>query len=616
MRKFTLVIMTIVLGLASCDMLDKNPKDKLVPETFFRNENDLKLFSNSFYDNLFEKEPFDRQSDIFFEKGTLSDELYAGTNRVPATNPGAGGWSWGQLRKINTMLGNIDKCQDDAVREQYTALARFFRARFYFEKVKRFGDVPWYDKELESTDNEQLYKPRDSRELVMQNMLADIDAAIAGLPAGVSTYRVNKWSALMLKAQFCLYEGTFRRYHGIEITADKAGVETVKTAEDYLALAADAAYRLLTESPYSLAADYHELFRQENADVNEYILAIKSDPSNNITHSGTSYCIMATGGNPGFAKKFVDSFLMSDGTRFTDKTGWETMLFVDQVKDRDPRLGMIMRLPGYERITDKYSQYGPDINNTSSGYQYEKYVMDPSYDKAERAGMAFNDIPVYRFAEAHLIYAEAKAELGNLTQEDLEISINQLRKRAGMPGLDMNAANGTPDPYLMSEAYGYPTLAALAPANLGVLLEIRRERTIELVMEDSGRWHDIVRWKEGKCYDQNLHGMYFPGPGKYDTTGDGKDDYCLYATKNAPEDAKDLICIQIQDIEIDGQFVPYTDGIVLSEGTYGFIDKHKGKREKFNEERDYLYPLPIGELVLNTNLKQNPGWPTGTTTAE
>ncbi len=610
MRKFILPVMTIVLGLASCDMLDRNPKDKLVPETFFRNENDLKLFSNSFYDNLFEKEPFDRQSDIFFEKGTLSDELYAGTNRVPATNTGAGGWSWSQLRKINTMLGNIDKCQDDAVREQYTALARFFRARFYFEKVKRFGDVPWYDKELESTDHDELYKPRDSRELVMQNMIADIDAAIAGLPAGVSTYRVNKWAALMLKAQFCLYEGTFRKYHKVQINAAEAGVETVNTPEDYLELAAEAAYKLLTESPYSLASDYHELFRQVDADQNEYILAIKSDPANNITHSGSSYCIMATGGNPGFSKKFVDSFLMKNGSRFTDKEGWKTMQFVEQCKDRDPRLGMIMRLPGHVRVTDKYAQFGPDINNTSSGYQYEKFVMAPEFATiADRAGMAWNDIPVYRFAEAHLIYAEAKAELGNIGQEDLDISINKLRKRAGMPDLK---ADVTADPYLMSEKYGYPYVASLNPDKLALILEIRRERTIELVLEDSGRWHDIVRWKEGKCYDQDLHGMYFPGPGVYDTTGDGKPDYCLYDTKDAPESGKGLICIQIQDIEIDGKFVPYVDGIILSEGNKGFSDKHKGKREKFNEQRDYLYPLPIGELVLNENLTQNPGWPTGT----
>ncbi len=607
--------MTIVLGLASCDMLDKNPKDKLVPETYFRNETDLKLFSNSFYDNLFTKEPFDRQSDIFFQKGTLSDELYGGTNRVPTTNTGSGGWSWGQLRKINTMLGNIDKCQDEAVREQYTALARFFRARFYFEKVKRFGDVPWYDKELSSTDTEELYKPRDSRELVLYHMIEDIDAAIAGLPSGVSTYRVNKWAALMLKAQICLYEGTFRKYHGVEITAAQAGIETVRSADDYLNLAWQAAEQIMLNGPYSLAPDYHELFRQVDADKNEYILAIKMNQSIGCVHNATGYTIMATQGNPGFSKKFIDSFLMKDGTRFTDKEGWSTMGFVDQMKDRDPRLGMICRLPGYVRENSKYTQRGPEIGVTSSGYQYEKYVMAPEHETAERVDMSFNDIPVYRLAEAYLIYAEAKAELDILSQGDLDISINLLRKRAGMPNLSITEANANPDPYLTSAEYGYQNITSLAPSNLGVLLEIRRERTIELCLEDSGRWNDIVRWKEGKCFDQALHGMYFSGPGAYDTTGDGKADYYLYDTKAAPETAKDLICIQIQNIDIDGQYVPFTDGIILSDGKSGYIDMHKDKRQAFNESRDYLYPLPIGDLVANENLKQNPGWPTGTSTS-
>ncbi len=614
MRKFIIPIMTIVLGLSSCDFLDKNPKDMLVPETYFRNETDLKLFSNSFYDNLFTKEPFDKQSDIFFQKGTLSDELYAGTNRVPTTNTGSGGWSWGQLRKINTMLGNIDKCQDEAVRNEYTALARFFRARFYYEKVKRFGDVPWYDRELASTDTEELYKPRDSRELVMSKMLEDIDAAINGLPSAVSTFRVNKWAALMLKAQFCLYEGTFRKYHGEVQYTHEDGTPGLNS-EAYLDLAAKAAEQVMLNGPYKLASDYHELFRQADADANEYILAIKMNQSIGCVHNGTGYTIMATQGNPGFSKKFIDSFLMKDGSRFTDKEGWETMEFVAQMKDRDPRLGYVCRLPGYVRQTSKYTQNGPEIGVTSSGYQYEKYVMAPEYETAERATMSFNDIPVYRLGEAYLIYAEAKAELGTLNQNDLDMSINLLRQRVGMPNLDMAAANANPDPYLMSEKYGYQNVTALAPSNLGVILEIRRERTIELCLEDSDRWHDIVRWKEGKCFDQDLHGMYFPGPGMYDTTGDGKADYCLYDTKNAPEAAKDLICIQIQNIDIEGQYVPFTDGIILSDGNKGYIDMHKGKRQAFNESRDYLYPLPIGDLVANENLKQNPGWPTGTSSS-
>ena len=101
MKKLILPLMIFILGLSSCDFLDRAPKDKLAPENYFRNENDLRLFTNSLYNNLFEKSPFTTQSDIKFDKGTLSDEMLG--NRVPATKAGEGGWSWGQLRKINTI---------------------------------------------------------------------------------------------------------------------------------------------------------------------------------------------------------------------------------------------------------------------------------------------------------------------------------------------------------------------------------------------------------------------------------------------------------------------------------------------------------------------------------
>ena len=496
MKRYILPILTIVLGFTSCEsFLEKYPKDRLVPETYFRNEEDLKLFSNSFYDNLLDKTPYDAQSDIVFQKGTISDELLGGTAReVPAT-ASSGGWSWGQLRKINTMLGHIDQCADPEVARQYTGLAKFFRSKFYFEKVKRFGDVPWYDTELGSTDS-TLFKARDSRELVMSHIIEDIDEAIESLPATVSTYRVNKWAALMLKAQFCLYEGTFRKYHGVSF-------EGGRSADDYLKLAYEAAGQVMESGVYSLAKNYHDLFMQVDADKNEYILAIKMEQPIGCTHSATSYVLMNTGGNPGFSKKFVDSFLMKDGSRFTDKEGWETMRFVDEMKDRDPRLGMIMRLPSHVRTNSKRTVYGPEITMTSTGFQLEKFVMDPQYETAERANMSFNDIPVFRLAEAYLIYAEAKAELNILIQEDVDKSINILRDRVGMPHLQL--AGLTVDPFLISEKYGYQNIARLNPSNLAQILEIRRERTIELVLEAS-RWDDIVRWKEGMCFPQPLYG--------------------------------------------------------------------------------------------------------------
>lgn len=601
MRRYILPVLAIVLGLSSCDFLDRTPKDKLAPENYFRNEQDFKLFSNSFYNDLFNKEPYNKQSDVFFQKGVLSDELMGGVAREIPTGVGTGGWGWSVLRKINTMLGNMDKCDDQAVVKQYTGLAKFFRARFYYDKVKRFGDVPWYDRELGSKD-EDLYKTQDSREFVMSKMLEDIDEAIESLPSAVSTYRVNRWAALMLKAQFCLYEGTYRKYRGLEYP------EGLKS-DDYLRLAAEAAEEIIDKGPYSFAADYGELFREPDADKNEYILAIRMEQAISCTHNSTAYACMATQGNPGFSKKFIDSFLMSDGSRFTDKEGWETMQFADEVKDRDPRLAAIIRMPDQVRATDKYTMVGPDLSVTSSGFQMDKFVMDGSkYPTTERVDMSFNDIPVYRFAEAHLIYAEAKAELGQFHQEEADKSINKLRARVNMPKMVVDDL--TVDPYLVSEKYGYLTLAEKNPSNLAALLEIRRERTIELVLEDSNRWDDIVRWKEGRCLMQPLRGVYFPGPGEYDLTGDGQPDILLYDTAKEP-DSKISYKVQIQEIEIDGKNVPCTNGVVLSEGRSGYIDMHRLKNRSFDENRDYLYPIPLEDRQLNPNLKQNPGWKDG-----
>lgn len=601
MKKYFITVLATVLALASCDFLDRAPKDKLAPENYFRSEQDFMLFSDPLYNNLFDKEPYEKQSDIMFQRGTLSDELYGGSTRVVPPGAGKGGWSWSNLRRINTMLGNMDKCDDPEIVAKYTGIGKFFRAFFYFDKVKRFGDVPWYDRELGSTD-EDLYKPRDSRELVMSHMLEDIDYAISVLTEEKSPYRVNKWAALMLKARFCLYEGTFRKYHNVVI-------EGGRSADDYLALAADAAHEIMVKGPYKLAADYGMMFRQLQADPDEYILAINME-SGVATHNATGYCLMPTQGSPGFSKKFVDSFLMKDGTFFSSQPGWETMSFVDQTKDRDPRMGMIMRIPGFVRVDANYTAYGPDLSQTSSGFQFDKYVMDAEYQLATRVDMSFNDIPVFRLAEAYLIYAEAKAEMGQFDQTVADESINLLRQRAGVKKMDVGSL--TVDPFLVSETYGYRNLAALNPSNIAQILEIRRERTIELVMESCTRWDDIVRWKEGKCYEQPLLGMYFAGPGEYDLTGDGVADLCLYSTKSKPTGyPEDFPCFQIQEIEIDGKNVPYSDGIVLSEGDHGFVSMFRKITRTFNEDRDYLYPIPTEDRVINPNLAQNPGWNDG-----
>lgn len=573
-----------LLSLTGCEsFLEKTPKDDLVVENYFRNETDLRLFSDDFYDRLLDKEPYDDQSDHYIHIN-LSDELRGGNSRVVPSS--GGGWNFTALRKINTLLGHIDQCDDEAAVAEYTGVAKFFRAYFYFERVKRFGDVPWIETELGSAD-EALYNARDSRELVMTKMIEDIDFAIANLPEAVSVYRVNKWSALMLKAQFCLYEGTWREYHQISIDGHDYYY--------YLSLAADAAKQIMDGGKYKLAKDYVTLFSEIDADKDEFILAIKNDKSLSICNNTFAYATMPTQGCPGLTKKFVDSFLMKDGSRFTDKVGWQTMQYQEEVKDRDPRLSYLTRTPGYKYIGGTET-LTPDFSSSSTGFQIAKYLMDSTLPDVKRVGMSYNDIPVYRYGETLLIYAEALAEMGTLTQNDLDISVNLLRDRVGMPHMSLSEANANPDWYLKSNEYGYRNVKG---SNTGVILEIRRERAIELAQEGK-RWDDLMRWKEGKCIEQDMYGMYFPGPGDYDLDGDGKMDLCIYEGDVKPS----TTATQVLKLGVK-------EGMLLSEGTSGYIDPQQGISHVFDENRDYLYPIPTKDRNLNPNLTQNPGWVDG-----
>jgi hypothetical protein len=593
MKRYIIIAIALITGLTACDdLLDTKPLSQISPATYFKTETDLQLFSNTFYNNLLDKDPYDDQSDLYIQQN-LSSEMIGGNKRT-VPNSG-GGWSWGDLRKMNTLLAYIDQCEDESAIVKYTALTRFFRAYFYFDKVKRFGDVPWYDKELGSAD-EDLYKPRDSRELVMTKMIEDIDYAIENLPSQVSTYRVNKWAALALKARFCLYEGTYRKYHNLSLEGNDYSY--------YLQQSVTAAEKLINEGPYTLYTtgnpdkDYLILFAQEDASIEEYILAIKFDFSLGIYHNATAHTVVATQGRPGLTRKMVNSYLKIDGTAFTDQEGWQEASFVEEVKDRDPRLAQSIRTPGYTRIgTTKV--LAPDLTGSVTGYQPVKFVQDPtaSGGNVDRNDRSTCDLPVFRFAEVLLNYAEAKAELGTLAQGDLDISINKLRERVGMPYLQMETANADPDWYLSSAEYGYTNVSG---SNKGVILEIRRERAIELNQEGF-RFNDLVRWKAGYCIDQDIYGMYFKQPGEYDLTGDGISDVILYEEGTSKPSAPDGV--QVLQIGQD---------ILLSEGDRGYIYYHKNiARTQFSEVRDYLYPIPINERSLNKNLTQNPGWNDG-----
>ena len=200
-----------------------------------------------------------------------------------------------------------------------------------------------------------------------------------------------------------------------------------------------------------------------------------------------------------------------------------------------------------------------------------------------------------------LKYAEAKAELGTITQADINASIKPLRDRVGMPNLDMAAANVNPDPYLMAPETGYPKVAEKNSSNVGLILEIRRERTIELLGEGF-RYYDIIRWAEGRAFEQPILGMYFPGEGNYDLDEDGVADVTMYTGKEAPAGcAPEALKIGLSE-----------GGVLLTNGNSGCVDYYQNIRRTWDEEKDYFYPIPIEERNLTQGaLTQNPGWNDG-----
>ncbi|SDE06244.1 Starch-binding associating with outer membrane [Mucilaginibacter pineti] len=586
MKNILYTLMAGVLLLSACSKsLDKEPLSQISPDKSFSSENELHLYVLSFYDKML---PYADYDDNGFTSlyGETSDNIVTnsldgkltGNRLVPVSG---GGWTWDNLRNVNYFLQNYQRGGlSPNITQKYAAVAKFFRAYFYANMVEHFGDVPWYSKPIETTDNAALTKARDPRTLVMDSVVNDIDFAIANLPVTQSPGEVNKWTALALKSRLCLFEGTFRKYH----TEFK-----LPDADRFLQLAADAAQQVIDQGPYTIYSTtpdkaYADLFHSLTVNPTEVILARQYSASLQIFHNVNYYTVSPSFGKPGLEKKLVNTYLMKDGSRFTDKPGYASMQFLQETKDRDPRLAQTVRTPGYKRV-DGTTVLAPSYSGTVTGYQLTKFVTAAANDAN---GKSPTPLPIFRYAEVLLNFAEAKAELGTLTQADLDKSIKRLRDRVGMPGLTLTSANANPDPYLVAQ------YTHVNGGNAGVILEIRRERRIELVMEGF-RWNDLMRWKEGHLLALQYKGAYFPGTGSFDLDGDGKTDLVIYdGTQPSVPDA---------------QFLKLGTDVTLENGAAGGdITVNPNTPKKFNEDRDYLYPLPTQDILLNPNLKQNPNW--------
>jgi len=578
MKIIKFICIVAFLGVvSSCNdgFLERYPLASLSPETYFRTEAELKTYTNAFYGNfpdvydLFHNGPVAGDD----ESNTSLREEFRGVRVVPASGSG---WDWTALRRINFFLENSSKCTDERVRARYDGLARFFRTWFYLEKIKRFGDVPWYDFVMDQND-ERLYKARDSREVVFNHMMEDINYAIANLPTTKHTQEATKWTALALKSRMCLFEGTFRKYHGLP-GWEAILRECVSASDD---LITNSGYRVYTSTKDKV---YQEMFVSDEPN-SEMILALQYNHTIPLRHGLNFYTLSNSYGRPGVNRSLINSYLKTDGSRFTDTPNYVKMQWYEEMQNRDPRLTQTVRGPGHIRVNDTKVSL-PVLSASITGYQWTKFVTSPADDNSTNV----NDISLFRYAEVLLNYAEAKAELGDISQADIDKSIKLLRDRVGMPNLIVADANQNPDPYIANQ---YPRVTG---ANKGIILEIRRERRIELVREGF-RYYDIIRWKEGQLFERVWHGMYFPGLGEYDLDHDGVIDLVIYEGTSPPQ-------------VLGRQYQKLGEEMILENGTAGGqILTNSTILKKWDENKDYLYPIPTQDRQLNKNLTQNPNWP-------
>ena len=592
-----------MLFSVSCeDFLTKVPETDLSPDTFFTTEAELEMWTNNFYAEIL-PEADNLTAQVADDHYTSSlNAIEKGTRSPSSASWGVG--TWQPLRRINYFLEN-NKCTDPAVKAEYEGVAYFFRAMFYFNKVRQYGDIPYYANVIGSSDDAMLNKPRDPRGYVMLKICQDLDKAYELLPdkwEAYSVYKVTKDAAMALKSRAALFEGTFRKYHaGTEyVPQDEQTFDGVTVSSKwFLEQAAEAAskvmgkHSLYTGNTLGLAtkatkASYREYFILEDAESSETILSRRYSVSLLIRHS---IQFNMKNGRHSATARFVNHYLQADGTPIQNRSGWQTLSYGDEFKNRDPRMEQTLHGPSYVAYQGKGHEM-MTFDRNLSGYRIIKFVSSTDH---ENSTTSTTDYPIIRYAEVLLNYAEAKAELGTLTADDLAKTINVIRARVGMPGL--SAVPTEPDA-LMKEYY--PNAKG---EQLAAILEIRRERTVELFCEGFRQW-DLLRWDEGKWIvpstNKGFQGIYVPALGEYDLDNDGKPDAGFYAKALSADDKTTVPATN--QIVIGG-------GWTLSEGDHGYLTYHAAEDYVWDDAKDYLWPIPVDQRTLTGGaLTQNPGW--------
>jgi len=572
MNKYFIIIMVpaiLLLNACNKNFLDREPLDATTSDAFFETPDQMRVYINSFYSSSnfpkYENHGSDYESDN--QVTNTPNQRLQGT-RVVTTS---GTISFTDVRRINFFFDNYRRVEEKYTLDQYQQYlgeAYFFRALIYFKLLQSYGAIQIVTKEL-GVDSPELFNPRDPRNAVADFIIGQLDSAAAYLTADKTSGagRINRWIALLIQSRVALYEGTWEKYHA----GTAFGVEDAKP-DVYLAKAAEAAGKVIDANVYSVystgnpGSDYKNLFALMDYSTNsEMMFWRKYD--NSLTggdpdFTNDRFYRMTTPTNRTITRQLADAYLCTNGKPITGNDqfhGYNTL--AQEAENRDPRFYQTIATPDQvwkiqaNGSTENWSGAYAQLNTAADYNAPSGYIIQKGYNPTMIYHVQqYEESPgiIYRYAEVLLNYAEAKAELGTLTQADVDKSIKPLRNRVAMPNLQLSDIATDPE-------WEFPELSPL-------INEIRRERRVELAAEGF-RWNDIARWAAA---DELIVGTRPKGF------------KASQITKNP--------------FPVDEQ---------------GFLDPFQKSLPSgygFKLGRDYLNSIPESEILLNDHLKQNPGW--------
>lgn len=614
-KLYTILISGLIFSMSACndDILDKYPEDAMSDATFFTKSSDFKTYVNGLYNNVLGASHIvtsgENGTDNFLMESPGSSEMQHSNSGAASETNSTWNNRYTYIRQVNYVLASKDKLNArDAEADQYIGEAHFIRAWHYFVLLETFGGVPYIDKVLE-TDSEELFKTRDSRDFIASKIIEDLDSAIVLLDwknEGYATApRINKESALAMKMRVGLFEGSWEYYHGKENSVFKVdGADGTEFLNDVI----EAGDMLIDHQGTEIYKgrtgwEYYDLFNQQ--DYSSTAGAFLYKHMDYLLDVNGNHGLGAASYYGGLTKSAVDNYLMADGKpESLSSVDYDYTQLADLIAARDPRMDQTLYSPARGNFADYAAQFTPlvvenqtkgpymDLLNSYTGrggYKVFKGMRDHYVDKWGDN----QDELMIRYAEALLNYAEAKAILGTVTQDDIDKTVNVIRDRVGMVHLNMTEANAWSVTYSVSDGYD-PTAA-------NILNEIRRERRIELILENYRR-SDLKRWA---IYEDVVNG-YKPVGAYYQEFEDFWNNDSLVLAAGYAESQLPALRLNLgSNIDVTGEYInPLWKNADFTESGRGYY---------IDPGRDYLKAIPKTEIDFyesegGVTLEQNPGW--------